>query len=45
MITELIKIAEGNTAESYLEKMQVSFEEIKVFYEVTAQLRKFELES
>lgn len=31
-------------AEVYLEQMNVSFEEIQEFYEVTAQLRMFELE-
>lgn len=31
-------------AEAYLEMMKVSFEEIKEYYEVTAQLRYFELE-
>ncbi len=31
-------------AEVYLEKMNISFEEIKEYYEITAQLRSFELE-
>ena len=31
-------------AEVYLEKMKISFEEIKEYYEITAQLRSFELE-
>jgi len=31
-------------AKDYLEKMQVSFEEIKEFYQVIEQLRKYELE-
>lgn len=31
-------------AEAYLEMMEASFEEIKEYYEITAQLRSFELE-
>ena len=31
-------------AEAYLEQMNVSFEEIKTFYEVMVQFRNFELE-
>lgn len=40
----MVEAGAKQLAEIYLENMQVSFEKIKEFYEVTAQLRKFELE-